>query len=252
MKYIYSAVFSLLLASCCNINNRDERVANQTDAVFPEGEFTYNLPCRVVYINSDKPGKAIVWLWLHGGVSDYPKHDFYSFNHLDCCDADEYIMQYLKESGTKAIALFPVCHKANIPHAIKWKDCYDDVKRIIDDYANKDLIDLNRVYITGSSDGGRGVWDYAEQHPEMFAAAISMSCASPRRVNIPMYFFSTSSEGDCTKQIDSLAQEGVNVKYKYCPDQKHGGDAIECTPELLKEFFSHTKGGQSNNAKTPD
>jgi hypothetical protein len=41
--------------------------------------------------------------------------------------------------------------------------------------------------------------------------------------------------------VDELVKQGINIKYKYCPDQKHGGDAIECTPELLKEFFSHTK-----------
>jgi dienelactone hydrolase len=147
----------------------------------------------------------------------------------------------LKESGTKAVALFPVCYKANLTETIRWTDCYNDVKHIIDDYANKGLIDTTRIYVTGSSDGGRGAWDYAEMHPDVFAAAISMSCSSPRPVSIPVYFFSTASEGDCTARVDELVEQGINIKYKYCPDQKHGGDAIECTPELLKEFFSHTK-----------
>ena len=57
-----------------------------------------------------------------------------------------------------------------------------------------------------------------------------------------MYFFSTADEGDCTEKVQELQAEGANiVKYKYCADQKHGGDAIECTPELLKEFFSYKK-----------
>ena len=130
---------------------------------------------------------------------------------------------------------------------MKFKDAkensasYDDVKHIIDDYADKGLIDTNRIYVTGSSDGGRGAWDYAQMHPDVFAAAISMSCSSPRPVSIPVYFFSTASEGDCTARVDELVKQGVDIKYKYCPDQKHGGDAIECTPELLKEFFAHTK-----------
>ena len=242
MKYLYLAAMALLLAACCTNKCNDKCNEKTSEVTLPEGEFTYNLPCKVVYVNADKPGKAILWLWLHGGVHDRPKHDiFYHPNHFDCCDADEYILQYLKESGTKAVALFPVCYKANLPETIKWIDCYDDVKHIIDDYAQKGLIDTNRVYVTGSSDGGRGAWDYAQMHPDVFAAAISMSCSSPRPVEIPVYFFSTASEGDCTARVDELVKQGINIKYKYCPDQKHGGDAIECTPELLKEFFSHTK-----------
>lgn len=213
----------------------------KTATALPEGEFTYNVPCRVVNINTDKPGKAIVLLWLHGGVHDYKKHDFFSFNHLDCVDADERILQYLRDSGTKAIALFPVCHKSHLTHPVAWRDCYDDVKHIIDDYINKGLVDTKRIYVTGSSDGGVGTWDYAEKHPEMFAAAISMSCSSPRKVDIPIYFFNTRSERDCTEKVNELVKQGVNVKYKYCPQYKHGGDAAECTSELLKEFFSITK-----------
>ena len=238
MRYLYFVAVALLLVACGN-NKCNEKTS---EVVLPEGEFTYNVPCKVVYVNADKPGKAILWLWLHGGVHDRPKHDmFYHPNHFDCCDADEYILQYLKDSGTKAIALFPVCYKANLTETIRWTDCYDDVKHIIDDYANKGLIDTTRIYVTGSSDGGRGAWDYAEMHPDVFAAAISMSCSSPRSVSIPVYFFSTADEGDCTTRVDELVKQGVNIKYKYCADQKHGGDAIECTPELLKEFFSHTK-----------
>ena len=79
-------------------------------------------------------------------------------------------------------------------------------------------------------------------HPEVFAAAITMSNANPIMVTVPTYFFSTADEGDCTEKVKDLQAKGSNIlKYKYCADQPHGGDAIECTPELLKEFFSYTK-----------
>lgn len=240
MKFLFLVISMLLIAACCN-NHQESCDNKKTEVVLPEGEFTYNLPCRVVHINADKPGKAIVWLWLHGGVRDYKKHDFFEFNHLDCCDADEIILKYLKDNGIKAIALFPVCHKANNPEPVTWIDCYDDVKHIINDYVNKGLVDTKRIYVTGSSDGGRGTWDYAEHHPEMFAAAIAMSCSEPRKVDIPIYFFGTSDETDRSEEIARLIEQGVNVKYKYCPEYKHGGDAAECTPELLQEFFSYTK-----------
>lgn len=233
MKKIYFALFMALIMMCGS--------CSKAVTALPEGEFTYNVPCRVVNINTDKPGKAIIVLWLHGGVRDIAKHNFFTFNHIDCVDADERIMKYLKESGTKAIVLFPVCHKSWQKEPVAWRDCYDDVKHIIDDYLSKGLADEKRVYVTGSSDGGVGTWDYAEKHPEMFAAAISMSCSSPRKVDIPIYFFNTRSEKDCTEKVKALVEQGVNVKYKYCPQYKHGGDAAECTPELLKEFFSITK-----------
>lgn len=240
MKFLFLAISMLLMAACGN-NHQESCDNKKTEVVLPEGEFTYNLPCRVVHINADKPGKAIVWLWLHGGVRDYKKHDFFEFNHLDCCDADEIILKYLKDNGIKAIALFPVCHKANNPEPVTWIDCYDDVKHIINDYVNKGLVDTKRIYVTGSSDGGRGTWDYAEHHPEMFAAAIAMSCSEPRKVDIPIYFFGTSDETDRSEEIARLIEQGVNAKYKYCPEYKHGGDAAECTPKLLQEFFSYTK-----------
>ena len=87
MKYIYLALVMLMVTAC-----------SKSVTTLPEGEFTYNVPCRVVNINTEKPGKAIVLLWLHGGVHDYKKHDFFSFNHLDCVDADERILEYLKDS----------------------------------------------------------------------------------------------------------------------------------------------------------
>ncbi len=208
----------------------------------PEGEFTYNLPCKVVGINQDKSGKSIMFLWLHGGVHDTSKHDFYGFNHLDCCAADDSVLCYLKNKGIKAIALFPLCHRAGVGHVVDWSDCFEDVRRIMDDYISKDMIDTNRIYLAGSSDGGRGTWDYVESHEEIFAAAMPMSCERPRPCSIPVYFYNTSDEDDCTALMDSLRAAGyTNISYKRCWDQPHGGDAAECTVEMLDKFFGHRK-----------
>ena len=62
MKYIYLALVMLMVTAC-----------SKSVTTLPEGEFTYNVPCRVVNINTEKPGKAIVLLWLHGGVHDYAR-----------------------------------------------------------------------------------------------------------------------------------------------------------------------------------
>ena len=112
----------------------------------------------------------------------------------------------------------------------------------MDDYISKDMIDTNRIYLAGSSDGGRGTWDYVESHEEIFAAAMPMSCERPRPCSIPVYFYNTSDEDDCTAVMDSLRAAGyTNISYKRCWDQPHGGDAAECTVEMLDKFFGHRK-----------
>lgn len=236
---IPAMVLSIVLCSCAQ---RGTCGAGDSVPSIPEGEFTYNMPCKVVGIHQEKKGKSIMFLWLHGGVHDTSKHDFYGYNHLDCCDADDSVLCYLNDKGIKAIALFPLCHLAEVGHPVDWADCYEDVRRIMDDYISKGMIDTDRIYLAGSSDGGCGTWDFVEEHEDIFAAAMPMSCERPRKCTIPVYFFNTSDEEDCTAAVDSLRAEGyTNISYKRCYDQPHGGDATECTVELLDRYFSHTR-----------
>lgn len=214
--------------------------------MLPEGEFTYDLPCRVVNIHTEQAGRVLMVVWLHGGVHDRAKHDLLAKNHLDFCAADDSIMAYLERHGMKAVVLMPICHKAWLPECVAWRDCATEVRHIIADYVSKGLVDPERIYLAGSSDGGNGAWDYAADMNDVFAAAISMSCEEPRMTSMPVYFFSTASEGDCTAAVDSLKQQGCNVHYKYCPQYRHGGDAAECTEALLKHFFSNTLHNRHN------
>ena len=206
----------------------------------PQGEFTYNLPCRVKNIHTHQPGRALMVVWLHGGVHDRAKHNLSAKNHLDLCAADDSIVAFLERHGMKAVVLMPICHKAWVPECVAWRDCATEVRSIIADCVNKGLVDPERIYLAGSSDGGNGAWDYAAEMSDVFAAAISMSCEEPRMSLMPVYYFSTASEGDCTATVDSLKAQGCNVRYKYCPQYRHGGDAAECTDALLNHFFSNT------------
>lgn len=230
-----AAVAVLLLAGACDSQQKTVYVQNS----IPEGEFVYNLPCKVVGINQDKEGKSILFLWLHGGVSDVSKHSLFEFNHLDCCAADDSVLNYLAKNGIKAVALFPVCHQASVEHAVCWNDCYEDVKRMMDAYIDKGLIDTDRIYLAGSSDGGTGTWDFVEFHPDYFAVAMAQSCGRPRKTSVPVYFFNTSSEHDCTEEVNALVEQGNPIYYKFCSEAKHGGDAAECTTEFLDKFFSY-------------
>ena len=225
----------------------DTVYVHDTIMAMPEGEFVNNLPCKVVNIHQEQEGKSLLFVWLHGGVRDRQRHDLLDSypedcpTHIDCSAADDSVLNYLKEKNMKAIALFPVCHKAEIGSCITWKDCYEDVMRMIRDYKDKGIVDSKRIYLAGSSDGGAGTWDYLQMGEHVFAAAMPMSCGNPRKTTIPVYFFNTQAESDCTSQVNALNQQGGNIEYKHSPAKWHGRDDIEVTHEFLDRFFANIK-----------
>ena len=230
-----------------NINANDTVYIHDTMVTMPEGEFVYNLPCKVINIHQEVEGKSLLFIWLHGGVHDRQRHDLLDDNpkdcpsHLDCCAADDSVVNYLKEKNIKAIALFPICHKVENTNCVTWKDCYGDVMRMIKDYVDNGIVDSRRIYLAGSSDGGAGTWDYLQKSEHVFAAAMPMSCGNPRKTTIPVYFFNTQAEPDCTSQVNMLNQQGSNIQYKHSPAKWHGRDDIEVTHAFLDKFFSNIK-----------
>lgn len=242
---ILLSLYSILFVSCgsgqsnTTDNNRDTIFVH--DTVMPEGEITYNIPCRVISVNQSKPGKSVCFLWLHGGVNTQEYHDYFGpRRHIDCCAAQDSVIKYFRTKGIKAIALLPVCHKASINHCVTWRACISDIKHIIDTYNRQGLIDYTRIYIAGSSDGGAGTWDFISEYPDFFATAMPMSCAGPRFINqTPVYFSNTGSEPDCTAQVNELIQKGATIEYKRYSEYKHGRDDIEVTESFLDKFFSN-------------
>jgi len=230
-----------------NIQAKDTVFIHDTIPTMPDGEFIYNLPCKVINIHQEEEGKSLLFIWLHGGVRDRQRHDLLDDNpkdcpsHLDCCAADDSVLNYLREKNIKAIALLPICHKAENTNCVTWRDCYGDVMRMIRDYVDKGIVDRKRIYLAGSSDGGAGTWDYLQLNEQVFAAAIPMSCGNPRKTTIPVYFFNTQAEPDCTSQVDMLNQQGSHIEYKHSSAKWHGRDDIEITHAFLDRFFANIK-----------
>ncbi|MBQ7690370.1 MAG: prolyl oligopeptidase family serine peptidase [Muribaculaceae bacterium] len=213
---------------------------HDTVTVLPAGTFTYNLPCQVVHIHPEKEGKALLFLWLHGGVTDRKFHSYSTHpNHWDYAHADDDIINYLRKTETKAIALLPMCHKADRLQCVRWQDCYADVKAMIDQYVKSGLVDPKRIYVAGSSDGGDGTWNYVSQHPQVWAAAIAMQCNGPQMTSVSTYFYNSRDEADCESQVNRLKQSGANIiDYEHHPELGHPDD-IYCTAARLAKFFSH-------------
>jgi len=254
LNIIFTALTSIWIIILTGCNNKDGKnyLSNRsvkivyvhdtiTNTAMPEGEFVYNLPCKVVNIHQELEGKSLLFIWLHGGVKDRSMHDLFEKNHLDCCGADDSVLNYLKKENLKAIALFPICHKAENGQCVAWRDCYGDVMKMIRDLVDKGIVDRNRIYLAGSSDGGTGTWDFLQMSEHVFAAAMPMSCGNPRKTTIPVYFFNTGREPDCTSQVESLNKCGSNIAYKRCAERWHGGDDVECTHEFLDRLFLNQK-----------
>jgi predicted peptidase len=56
------------------------------------------------------------------------------------------------------------------------------VLAIVDSVKNEFRIDSKRIYITGQSNGGVGVWEFISKKPDVFAAAIAL-CGAPLSVS---------------------------------------------------------------------
>lgn len=116
-KIVLTALFATsILSGCMNGNNSNGNEPSEnsiyvhdTISAMSNGEFVYNLPCKVVNIHQEQEGKSLLFIWLHGGVHDRKMHDLFEMNHLDCCAADDSVLNYLRERKTH-----PNSHKTEI------------------------------------------------------------------------------------------------------------------------------------------
>lgn len=262
MKYFVSIILSVLLTTSCNqslsilprsvvvrdtVTIRDTIIVRDTIA-HQNGLYIFNLPCKLEYINFENPDKAILVFWFHGGVRDLKAHNLLNpnNNHIDKYRNHAYnaISAYLHKKGKKAVYIAPLCHKAEMTRCVSWIECEAEIRRIIDDYVKKDIVDSKRIYVAGCSDGGVGVWDYVSKHEDWFAAGMSFSSNAIKMTKIPMYCSSTSSNswGDLSSQINQLNRNGANIRYVFCPNTPHGWDEDKVVnEEYLDSFFSHIR-----------
>ncbi len=84
------------------------------------------------------------------------------------------LRQYLKK--VPAIVLLPQCRPGKY-----WSDAVMErmVMREIEQTAGEFKMDPKRIYLTGVSMGGYGVWHFASQYHEKFAALVSICGGSP-------------------------------------------------------------------------
>jgi poly(3-hydroxybutyrate) depolymerase len=113
-------------------------------------------------------------------------------------------------------------------------------------------IDATRLYITGQSRGGRGVWDIVSKRPRMFAAAVplcgdgNLSRIAEAR-SVPIWAFHGAKDTTVPVEgsralVAALRAAKGNVRYTEYPEAGHNVWTIAyAEPELAGWLFTQTR-----------
>lgn len=131
-----------------------------------------------------------------------------------------------------------------------WKP--EIVTGLVDDLLQKHIIDPDRVYLTGLSQGGFGTWATAAQYPKKFAA-VAPICGGGKREwakkygSLPIWNF----HGDADKvvpvrlsrvMVEAIKKAGGQVKHTEYPGAGHDSwTKTYRNPKLYEWFLSHSK-----------
>ena len=118
----------------------------------------------------------------------------------------------------RAVFLAPQCNSGNK----SWRrDCFDDLKGLIDQTVSKYNIDSKRISITGHSLGGGAVYDALARWPELFAAAAplaptwgSSDYSKMKGVKIAVFTGTNDSlYGSSKRRVTDLQNAGIEAKF---------------------------------------
>jgi predicted peptidase len=136
----------------------------------------------------------------------------------------------LKKENFQFITISPLC-----PDKAYWPSIDDRLDLLIEDINAKYLIQTEKVYLTGVSMGGMGVWSLAMSHPKWFSAVAPISGAIyfPPMIenlqaikNLPVWAFHDLNDPDIpiSKEQDTirrLQQINPNVTYTISETGEH-------------------------------
>jgi predicted peptidase len=145
-------------------NGRQGEIITRT-ARLDAGEFDFQAHIP----NTKSPENLPVIVFLHG-IRERGAGGFIQKDGMFAA----IIKQYLKP--IPAIVLLPQCRPAKY-----WSDPVMDkmVISAVEQTAGEFNADANRIYLVGVSMGGYGVWHFASQYPQKFAALVSICGGSP-------------------------------------------------------------------------
>ena len=123
---------------------------------------------------------------------------------------------------------------------------------LIDQFCETHAVDRDRIYLTGLSLGGYGVWDTAIAFPDRFAAIAPIAGAGDpadveRIKSLPVWIFHGEKDPtvpveEAHRMADALTKIGSPPKLTIYPDARHNSwDKGYRTPELYEWFLAHRR-----------
>ncbi len=115
------------------------------------------------------------------------------------------------------------------PENERWNP--EQLSMLLDDVEKNYKTDKNRVYATGLSMGGYGVWKLAQMYPDRFAAVLPI-CGGGDFLNacvikhLPVWVFHGAKDKvvsvqESERMVNALKKCGGNVKFTVYPDAGH-------------------------------
>jgi len=215
----FPVILFLFLFSCINPNFADSgKSYRNTGGVVVEGNTSYRY---LLYLPKDyrkrSSGKWPLLVYLHG-----KSRRGYNLEKLK-----KYGPPYLVSEGWHFpfIIVSPQCPPDRIWNTDDW------FPSLYKELSSKYRIDQNRIYLTGMSMGGSGVWSLAIKHPEYFAAAIPL-CGGWNTKNIkamkriPVWAFHGANDrivspGETEQMVHALRKAGGKVRYSILEGKGH-------------------------------
>ena len=145
------------------------------------------------------------------------------------------------------IVLAPQC-----PEGEAWADT-EGLAALVGDVIKKYRIDPDRVYLTGMSLGGSGVWLLASQHPEYFAAMAPVAACrtvskegAKRLKSMPIWAIHGEKDTVCPIQpsketLQTLQSLGNSPRFTILPDKGHTITEVFKNRELYDWFLTHKR-----------
>ncbi|GAB3493168.1 alpha/beta fold hydrolase [Spirosoma knui] len=179
-----------------------------------------------------------VLLYLHGG----------SLRGNDLSLIARQGLPYQLEHGFDIpfIVVAPQCPSGEI-----WTDT-EGLKAVLDEVTKTYRVDAHRMYATGHSMGGRGVWYLAYTYPDYFAAIIPIAGLSPiqhwatRLSQLPIWAFHGEVDAivpvsDSQALVTALEQAGGKAKLTILPKRDHFILDLYEQKELYEWLLTHRK-----------
>lgn len=135
-----------------------------------------------------------------------------------------------------------------------WQES-DRLDAILDEIERHYPVDRERVYLTGYSMGGGGVWRMAFDHADRFAAAVPMAAHTPepsaawaralRRLPIRVYHGTADDlvpYPPAARMVDALRRAGADAELKLIPGADHGAlTRLYRDPDLYAWLLEHRR-----------